>query len=321
MEAMQNKALLEELRPWLVEFAKLGTRCRKALEMLDRYMQSPEDKKFEGFWDAYADNLMTLKEIEMYDAHRVGTMKLKPFYERVMDGLVARYYEYLTGEKSSTLKACGTYNSLQAPQNKYMFDNDLTTYYHSGEGQRTDHFVGADMGIVREVREIRIIQGRNSVDDVDYFDHCILEYSEDGETWTALTEPMQGVYEIEWKGEPFEARYVGIRKLESQKRNWLAIREFTINPVDLSDFGWDCNPFTSYSSAEGIVVAVNESATSLHLLLGVLPAEGASYKVLRGEEVISEGRITAAEQIIALESGATAVILEGGVTLYEAIVR
>lgn len=271
MEAMENKALLKELRPWLVEFGKLGTRCRKALEMLDRYMQSPEDKKFEGFWDAYVDNLMSVEAVEMYDAHRVGTMKLKPFYERVMDGLVSRYYEHLTGEKSSTLKACGTYNSLLAPQNKYMFDNDPETYYHSGEAQRTDHFVGADMGVVREVREVRIIQGRNSVDDVDYFDHCIVEYSKDGQEWIALTEPMQGVYDIEWKGEPFEARYVGIRKLESQKRNWLAIREFAINPVTKEQYGEDGNPFTALE-VEGTTAtfAVKEGATHATILVGSL---------------------------------------------------
>lgn len=272
MKPMKNKALLNELQPWIVELGKLGTRCRKALEMLDKYMQSPEDKKFEGFWEAYVDNLMSLEAIEMYDAHRVGTMKLKPFYERVMDGLVSRYYEYLTGEKSSTLKACGTYNSLLAPQNKYMFDNDIETYYHSGEGQRTDHFVGADMGVVREVREIRIIQGRNSVDDVDYFDHCILEYSKDGKEWIALTEPMQGVYDIEWKGEPFEARYVGIRKLESQKRNWLAIREFAINPVTKQEYGIDGNPFTALDVEKGgkALFEVKDGATRATLLLGSL---------------------------------------------------
>ena len=272
MEEMKNKALLAELRPWLVEFGKLGTRCRKALEMLDKYMQSPEEKKFEGFWDAYVGNLMTLKEVEMYDAHRVGTMKLKPFYERVMDGLVSRYYEHLTGQKSSTLKACGSYNSLLAPQNKYMFDNDPETYYHSGQAQLTDHFVGADMGVVREVREIRIIQGRNSVDDVDYFDHCILEYSKDGQEWIALTEPMEGVYDIEWKGEPFEARYVGIRKLESQKRNWLAIREFAINPVTKEEYGVDGNPFTALLVGEQNVASfeVKEGATRATLLLGSL---------------------------------------------------
>ena len=319
MEAMENKALLEELRPWLVEFGKLGTRCRKALEMLDRYMNNPEERKFEGFWEAYTDNLMSVADVEAYDAHRVGTMKLKPFYERVMDGLVSRYYEQLTGEKSSTLSAKGSYVSLQAPQAKYMFDNDLETYYHSGQGQRTDDCVVADMGIVREVRELRIIQGRNSVDDVDYFDHVVVEYSKDGQEWIALTEPMQGVYDILWKGEPFEARYVGIRKLESEKRNWLAIREFTINPVEECDYGWDANPFTAYSTTEGLDITIKEGTTDIRLLLGKLTNE-ISYEAKDAKgNVLSTGTITRPEQCICVEKGCTTLRLNGTVTLYEAI--
>jgi hyaluronoglucosaminidase len=322
MEAMQNKALLEELRPWLVEFGKLGTRCRKALEMLDRYMNNPEETKFEGFWEAYVGNLMTEADIEAYDAHRIGTMKLKPFYERVMDGLVSRYYEHLTGEKSSTLTAVGNYISLRAPQAKYMFDNDLETYYHSGQAQRTDDFVAADMGIVREVREVRIIQGRNSVDDVDYFDNVIVEYSADGEEWTALTEPLEGIYDILWKGEPFMARYVGIRKLESKKRNWLAIRSFDINPVEKCDYGWDANPFTAFSTTESLDIAVAKGATSLRLLLGTLPAEGIAYELLDGNNsTLAEGTISHPEQCIEIVEGSTTLRLKGTVMLYEVVQR
>ena len=321
MEAMENKALLEELRPWLVEFGKLGTRCRKALEMLDRYMTASEEAKFEGFWEAYVDNTMTLEDIEAYDAHRVGTMKLKPFYERVMDGLVSRYYEHLTGTKSSTLSAKGSYASLQAPQAKYMFDNDLETYYHSGQAQRTDDCVVADMGIVREVRELRIIQGRNSVDDVDYFDHVVVEYSKDGQEWFSLTEPMEGVYDILWKGEPFEARYVGIRKLESKKRNWLAIREFAINPVDKSEYGWDANPFTSYSTNQELTINIKENASSIHLLLSKLSGEPCyEIKDAKGK-ALSSGVISSPEQIIALPKGATTLHIAGNITLYETIVK
>ena len=266
MEAMQNRALLEELRPWLVEFGKLGTRCRRALECLEMYRAGEYDR----FWNLYVENLMSEQDVEMFDAHRCGTMKLHPFYERLMDDMAAAYYEYLTGEKSSTLQACGSYNSLMAPQAKYMFDSDDTTYYHSGQAQRTDDFVGVDMSIVREVREVRIIQGRNSVDDVDYFDNVVVEYSSDGQTWTPLMEPMQGVYDIVWKGEPFNARYVGIRKLESKKRNWLAIRAFEINPVEETEYGWDGNPYTFYCSDEPVYVAVPTDAKVCHLLLGEL---------------------------------------------------
>ena len=320
MEAMQNKALLEELRPWLVEFGKLGTRCRKALEMLDKYMNNPEESKFEGFWEAYVGNLMTEADIEAYDAHRVGTMKLKPFYERVMDGLVSRYYEHLTGEKSSTLTAVGNYISLRAPQAKYMFDNDLETYYHSGQAQRTDDFVAADMGIVREVRELRIIQGRNSVDDVDYFDNVIVEYSADGEERIALTEPMEGVYDILWKGEPFMARYVGIRKLESKKRNWLAIRSFDINHVERCDYGWDANPFTAYTATESLDIAIKEGTTSLRLLLGTLPTEGIEYECIdTNGNSLTKGIISHPEHSIEIAKGCTTLRIKGAVTLYEAI--
>ena len=323
MEQMENKALLEELRPWLVEFGKLGTRCRKALELLDQYKQSADDKKFEGFWEGYVSNLMSEKDVEMYDAHRVGTMKLQPFYERVMDGLVSAYYEYYTGEKSSTLSAAGSYKSLMAPAAKCMFDNDLTTYYHSGQGQRTDEFVAADMGIVREVREIRIIQGRNSVDDVDYFDHAIVEYSCDGENWVALTDSLSGVYDVEWKGEPFMARMVRIRKLPSQKRNWLAIRSFEINPVKVEDYGWDKNPFTLYRYDGEVAVAVPEGVTRATLLLGELPSDGIEYALLaRDGKILQDGIIKECEASLKFDCCEAAQIqLKGNAALYEVIFK
>jgi hyaluronoglucosaminidase len=314
MEAMQNKALLEELRPWLVEFAKLGTRCLKAIECYELYAAGDYD----GFWQKYADNLMSEEEIAMYDAHRIGTMKLKPFYERLMDDMAAAYYESLTGVKASTLAPVGTYRSLGAPQAKYMFDNDPETYYHSGESQRTDHFVGADMGIVREVREVRIIQGRNSVDDVDYFDHCILEYSADGETWVALTEPLEGVYEIEWRGEPFMARYVGIRKLESAKRNWLAIRSFDINPVTKEEYGADSNPFTHLATEGEAIFMLKPSTTRVTLLMGDVK-EGARCTLYDAAgEVIDEVAVDAS--ILHLDSrGAVKLSLQGVEAIYECV--
>ena len=317
MEAMKNKALLKELRPWLVEFAKLGTRCRKALEAMELFRAGD----YEAFWAAYVDNLMTEEQIEQYDAHRSGTMKLKPFYERLMDGMAAAYYEALTGEKSSVLAACGTYRSLGAPQAKYMFDNDLETYYHSGEGQRTDDFVGVDLGVVRKVREVRIIQGRNSVDDVDYFDHVVLEYSVDGQEWIALMEPMEGVYDIEWRGEAVEARYVGIRKLESKKRNWLAIRSFEINPVAESEYGWDANPFTSVAASEPVAVAVKEGAKSVQLLLGKL-SKGAYVEIQdKDHNKLSRVKLKTPNAKFELRDAAAYVVVKNDGGLFETVFK
>ncbi|MBO7186615.1 MAG: beta-N-acetylglucosaminidase domain-containing protein [Alistipes sp.] len=316
MASMKNKALLAELQPWLVELTKLATRCLNALDCLELYRAG----EYEAFWNLYVANIMSEADIAAFDAHRVGTMKLHPFYERLMDDMAAAYFESLTGTKSSTLSPIGTYISLGAPQAKYMFDNDPTTYYHSGQGQRTDDFVGVDLGIVREVREVRIIQGRNSVDDVDYFDHTIVEYSVDGETWEALTEPLKGVYDVVWTGEPFEARYVGIRKLESEKRNWLAIRAFEINPVTPEEYGADNNPYTALAIEGSTRITLPETTTSCTLLLGLLDAD-ARYTLLTEEgNIVGEGNITTSHLHLDT-TGAAYIDIYGVDRLFESVIN
>lgn len=266
MEECNNKALLAELRPWLIEFAKLGTRCRQAIEALELY----REERYQDFWNAYVDNLMTRDEIEAYNAHSSGTMKLQPFYKNLMDDMAASFYELLSGNKASVFELIGTYPSLQAPQAKYMFDDDTATYYHSGAGQRTDHYVAIDMGFVQNVNHVHILQGRNSVDDVDYFDHAILEYSLNGDVWKALSDTLVGVYDITWKGEPVEARYVRMRKLPSSKTNWLAVRSFEINPVEKSLYHIDCNPYTALEATSTVSVELPQSAARCVILLGAV---------------------------------------------------
>lgn len=174
---------------------------------------------------------MTDEEKAAYTAHKSGTMKLQPFYQNAMDGMLEAFYKKASGEVPSMYKGTGSYRSLGSVQAKAMLDNDSTTYYHSGNAQRAGHWAGLDLGAVRKVEEINILQGRNSVDDVDYFDNVILEASADGKDWKALTDSMQRTYHIHWTGAPVDARYVRIRKLHSPKSNWLAIRTFDVNPL------------------------------------------------------------------------------------------
>ena len=131
---------------------------------------------------------------------------------------------------------------------------------------------------------------------------------------------MEGVYDILWQGEPFEARYVGIRKLESKKRNWLAIREFAINPVERCDYGWDANPFTAYNTTESLDIAIQEGTTSLRMLLGALPAEGITYECLDANgNRLSNGTISHPEQCVNLSDGCATLRIAGAVTLYEVV--
>ena len=268
MEECANKALLAELRPWLAEFGELGARCRRAIEALELY----NDVQYATFWNAYIENLMSEEGLKSYNAHSSGVMKLQPFYKQLMDDMAARFYEQVSGNKAAVMTALGTYPSLYAAQAKFMFDNDTVTYYHSGAGQRTDHYVAVDMGFVRRVHDVHIIQGRNSVDDVDYFDHAVLEYSLDAEQWIAFSDTLVGVYDIVWQGEPFDARYVRMRKLSSSKTNWLAIRSFDINPVEKSFYHIDANPYTALTDVTSARVELDETTTHCVLLLGAIDA-------------------------------------------------
>lgn len=224
-----NDLLLTELEPWLAEFEKLGQRGLRTLDLIKTFEQGNDS----AFWVAYKQNLMTGDDRRAYDAHKVGTMKLQPFYENAMDDMYMAAYKRSTGQVAPVFKGIGTYPSLSSTQSKLMTDGNDSTFYHSGAAQRPDDWIGLDLRAPRQVSEIHILQGRNSVDDVDFFDHCQLEASLDGETWTPLTEPMTNQYEIRWQGEtPVEARYLRLRRLDSPRRNWTAVRTFDVTLAD-----------------------------------------------------------------------------------------
>ena len=235
MEAgCDNRLLLGELEPWLAEFGKLGVRGEKALELI----KILEAGYFGAFWAEYVDNLMTQEELDSYNAHKCGTLKLQPFYENAMDDLGISLYERISGEKSPILRGMGSFNNSFSTQTKLMFDNDSTTYYTSGTAQGEGAWIGVDLGRVTPVKEIFILQGRNSVDDVDYFDHAALQYSVDGKTWNTLIDDMRKQYVINWSGDPVDARFVRLLRLDSPKQNWVSVRTFEVNPVRPDNLGF-----------------------------------------------------------------------------------
>ena len=316
MESCSNKALLNELRPWLVEFGKLGTRCRRAIEALELYNES----RYTEFWDAYLQNLMTDEALDAYNAHSSGVLKLQPFYKQLMDDMAARFYKHLSGNNASVATACGTYKSLHTPQAKLMFDNDTATYYHSGAGQRTDHFVAIDMGFVRKVYDVYILQGRNSIDDVDYFDHAVLEYSLDAEQWVAFSDTLVGVYDIRWQGEPFEARYVRMRKLPSSKTNWLAVRSFEINPVDKSCYHIDSNPYTALIQADVVTFQLPSSTSRCVLMMGTLDLQKNPVCHLLSSDGVLLRSVDITTSLSDIDTQGAAILrIEGVETIYEII--
>lgn len=225
-----NKLLLKELHPWLEEFGKLGTRGRQAID-LARIYRSGQDKAL--FWDKYVQNMMSPEDRKSYEAHKSGTMKLQPFYENMMDDMAFGFLKDLSGEVPKDYKGISSFDNSGSVSAKLMFDNDTTTYYTSGMSQKAGDWIGVDLRTVREVSEVYIQQGRNSINDVDYFDHAVLECSEDGRTWKPLIGEMEKQYVICWKGEPVKARYVRLKRLESKRRNYASVRTFEVNPIRL----------------------------------------------------------------------------------------
>lgn len=328
MDKIGNKALLKELKPWLTQFTRLGERGSRTLDLIKTF-ESGDDA---AFWNGYLANLMSDEEKAAYTAHKSGTMKLQPFYQNAMDGMLEAFYKKTSGEVPAMYKGVGSYRSLGSVQAKAMLDNDSTTYYHSGNAQRAGHWAGLDLGAVRKVEEVSILQGRNSVDDVDYFDNVILEASADGKEWKALTDSMQRTYRIHWTGEPVDARYVRIRKLHSPKSNWLAIRSFDVNPLTAERLGinlaatdgkavraFDNNPATEYVVKGEIAFDRKPDTKSLTLLLGN-PGAGCTLVELDSKgNTIRTTPIGTQLAKVALEGATARVKLLGPCTVYEII--
>ena len=264
-EKCRNDALMREIHPWLEEFTKLGERGRKTLELIQIYRGGDNA----AFWSAYVDNLMTPADRDAYEAHKSGTLKLQPFYEHAMDDMVDGFYRSLTGRGPFSYTAMGSFPNSGTVTGKLMFDDDSTTYYTSAYGQKTGDWIGVDLGIVRGLREVYILQGRDSEDDVDYFDLAALEASKDNRLWYPLIDTVDRQYVIRWEGRGIDARYVRLRKLESDKTNWCAVRTFSVNPQYTETLGFN----VTAPDMERAVYAFDRNPRSFYALDGVLTVE------------------------------------------------
>lgn len=276
--------LLKELQPWLKEFGKLGMRGKKALELMDLYRS--EDAS--SFWKAYVKNLMSNKDKQAYEAHKSGTMKLQPFYECAMKDLGEAFYERQSGKKAFSLHGTGTYRNIGTTQSELMLDGDSATFYTSGESQKADDWIGVSLPEPMPIREVHILQGRNSKDDTDFFDHAAIEYSVDGKVWKPLLTGLHNQYDILWKAErPIEARYIRLVRLDSKRTNWAAVRSFTVVPENVAATpfienngvsndilnAFDHQPSTIFKSIGDFSFRVPHGTTAFTFLLS-LPTDG-----------------------------------------------
>ena len=112
------------------------------------------------------------------------------------------------------------------------------------------------------------------MDDCDFFDHAVLEYyNEDGE-WKALTEELVNQYDITFVAEKNApvARYVRLRRLDSERKNYFTARIFDVNPAKAVSGNaesyklMDENPSTYYVPDEILVLPVPENVSKAVIL-------------------------------------------------------
>lgn len=279
---------------------------------------------------------MTKEERKNYDAHKSGTMKLQPFYENTMDDMAHGFLKKLSGEIPMDYKGIGSFANSGTIQTKLMLDRDTATYYTSGMAQKAGDWIGVDLRTIRDVSEISILQGRNSVDDVDYFDHAILECSEDGKIWKPLTEELKQQYIIQWQGEAVKARYVRLRRLDSKRTNYASIRSFEVNPLRIEDlrfklqtenpeqalYAFDKNLGTSFKSKDQdcLEFEVAKGTKAYTLLMNELPMPLKCKQFDVKGKLVSETSIDSPYTKIELSGKDVAkVSIEGAAEIFEII--
>ncbi len=274
-----NQLLLKELKPWLDEFGKLGKRGLRTLDLIKMYPTAPNEE----IWAAYVANMMTPEEEAAYNAHKSGTLKLQPFYTNAMTDIIADFYNRISGQIPAMYRGIGSYRNLGTKDDLLMLDDNLETYYNSGNAQRPGHWLGLDLRTIRPVHEIRIRQGRNDTNDSDFFDNAILEASADGKNWKQLTDTLKSQYVINWTGEPVDARYIRLRRLDSERRNWMTVRSFDVNPANAASLSikveaadpdrfaraFDGNPLTTFAlDNETVSFETPQGAETITMLTG-----------------------------------------------------
>lgn len=121
--ANMESQVIEALRPWFVEFGRLGTRGKKVLKCMEYF----KNGNIKDFWSMYITAVMSADELVDYQNYPVGENKLQPFCDDAMEELkVAFTYMLTRGAKITNLAS-----TLYEKSNPAL-DSDFATCVSSG---------------------------------------------------------------------------------------------------------------------------------------------------------------------------------------------
>ena len=235
----QNADLVAELEPWLKSLQGVTTAAQAALNSILALENGSDADAWSSFaaaskamqeWDAY----LTCDDPSVTNKALSGSKRLQPFAStmitHVESTLTPLFDPNYTGKNLYAVLG-GQKKTMDANAEK-IFDGDENTYAQWNVIQQLGDYFGVDLGVVKTVTDISIVQG-NSDTHHDYFHKAVLEYSVDGKTFTQLGERYNDVHRIELDGLNIQARYVRLRLEEvgtaTKPDYWTHVREFTVN--------------------------------------------------------------------------------------------
>ena len=260
-ENCDNDRLVQQLEPWLKSLESVAEACKSAISGVIAIQANDVNAAWTHLsnaslaLDAWDDN--TTPNYSDKKA-KAGSLRLEPFASELVDYVSEALLPLLSPDGSLSGDATfyavmgGVKQEADSNSDK-MFDGSESTYASFSVNQQADDYYGIDLGSVKTVNSIDILQGKSDTYH-DYFHNATLEVSTDGDNWITLVENVNS-HHIQVTDLEVAARYVRLRLLEtgygSKPDYWTDIREFTVETE-----GEDDSPvYTSLDSEEGLTVA------------------------------------------------------------------
>ncbi|MEV7548512.1 beta-N-acetylglucosaminidase domain-containing protein [Amycolatopsis sp. NPDC089917] len=223
-----NPKFLAEVGPWLDQVGLYGQAGRHAVKMLLAQLDGDGAK-------AWAERGELVTALNQAQAIRVQTARgprnpstctdvCVPFLNTAL--ATADRWFGLPGLRPQPTTSMGTYTDNVPAR---MVDGDPETYYWSDWAPRVGDAIGVDLGSAQRVSHVDVTMGKSTSPN-DFIHNGVLEYSADGERWTAVKTFTEPVISADLP-EGASARFVRMRVTATQAY-WIVVREFTLSTPD-----------------------------------------------------------------------------------------
>lgn len=229
-------ALQKEIAPWLQAFTLTGEAGEAALAALAA-QDTESGLRFCFTAGDRLDDIAKLTRnawqknqvVEIADV-QVGARHVTPSLNAALKRVNAHLHAALTGVSEKELLPVFSCNRGNAYTNAIcLTDNDLSTFWCSGETQQAGDWYCMDLGQPTEIWSVNLLLGGEKRPQLRP-NKCVLETSSDGETWTPLGEETtdRNILRDLRKAE-VKARFLRFRITEPNPGKQLAITSFRIN--------------------------------------------------------------------------------------------